>query len=324
MAWGFTKSGQVRYAETNLSDFDIFNDLLERPRENIIDSYLCVPTAFASLDDALEGGLYAGLYILGALPSIGKTSFVKQMADQIATQGKDVLYFSLEMARTELAAKSISRHTCLIGQDKPKEFWKTARGIMSEGLCGHKCKNEEQKQHIQKAFKKYMEYARQLFIIEGEGNVGVNRVRSAVESHISSNGNTPVVIIDYLQILTPDSGKTSDKQNTDIAVVELKRISRDYKTPVICISSFNRQNYYQPVGMAAFKESGSIEYSSDVLLGLQYRGGIERGFNVQEAARRTPREIDLVILKNRNGEQGAIIEFDYYPAFNLFKETGRS
>ena len=51
-------------------------------------------------------------------------------------------------------------------------------------------------------------------------------------------GTNPVVIIDYLQILAPTDIRATDKQNTDKAVLELKRISRDYSVPIIGISSF--------------------------------------------------------------------------------------
>ena len=85
-------------------------------------------------------------------------------------------------------------------------------------------------------------------------------------------GNAPVVVIDYLQILAPHNDRATDKQNTDKAVMELKRISRDYKTAVIGISSLNRQSYDEPISMKAFKESGAVEYSSDVLIGLQLEG----------------------------------------------------
>ena len=52
-------------------------------------------------------------------------------------------------------------------------------------------------------------------------------------------------------------------------MMELKRLSRDYKLPLIGISSFNRDSYTEAVSMKSFKESGAIEYSSDVLMGLQ-------------------------------------------------------
>jgi replicative DNA helicase len=73
--------------------------------------------------------------------------------------------------------------------------------------------------------------------------------------------------------------------------------------------------------MEAFKESGAIEYSSDVLIGLQLKGAGEKNFDANEAKRKDPREIELVILKNRNGRTGGKIIFNYYPLFNYFREA---
>ncbi|MBR7083599.1 MAG: hypothetical protein IKI37_00220, partial [Oscillospiraceae bacterium] len=108
------------------------------------------------------------------------------------------------------------------------------------------------------------------------------------------------------------------------AVLELKRISRDFKIPVIGISSFNRENYKTAVNYASFKESGAIEYSSDVLIGLQLKGAGDKSFDVDAAKAKNPREIELVILKNRNGETGKKIAFRYFPMFNYFEELGIS
>ena len=106
------------------------------------------------------------------------------------------------------------------------------------------------------------------------------------------------------------------------AVLELKRISRDFKTPVIGISSLNRASYKEAISMEAFKESGSLEYGSDVLIGLQLNGAGQKNFDANEAKRKNPREIELVILKNRNGSTGDKIELEYYPLFNYFTEPG--
>ena len=284
-----------------------------------------VPTGFEMLDSALDGGFYNGLYILGAMPSIGKTTFIKQVADQIAAQGQDVLFFSLEMARAELIAKSISRHSHLLVQGKREDEiqrkHKTTREIMLHRVA--EWETEEEKMHIKLAYKKYEEYAGNIFTIEGEGETGCDQIRAIVKSYVNIKEKAPVVIVDYLQILAPGKKNLSDKQITDKAVVDLKRISRDYGAAVICISSFNRNSYYKSVGMDAFKESGSIEYSSDVLLGLQYDCATEKGFDVKEAARDNPRKINLAVIKNRNGEQGTLIAYDYYPAFNYFEEVER-
>ena len=90
--------------------------------------------------------------------------------------------------------------------------------------------------------------------------------------------------------------------------------------PVIGISSFNRANYRIEVSMEAFKESGAIEYSSDVLLGLQLEGAGEKDFNAKEAKKKNPREIELVVLKNRYGKIGDTLQFRYFPMFNYLEE----
>jgi replicative DNA helicase len=118
----------------------------------------------------------------------------------------------------------------------------------------------------------------------------------------------------------------------------LKNICRNYNTPIIGISSFNRDNYNSPVNMSAFKESGSLEYSADVLLALQPEGMSDgkaddgtymnaektKTHNIQkvkECKESTERDIELVILKNRNGATNKTLNFKYYAMFNCFKET---
>jgi replicative DNA helicase len=157
----------------------------------------------------------------------------------------------------------------------------------------------------------------------------------AVYNHIKTTGRRPLVIIDYIQILAPYDLHATDKQNTDKAVLELKRLSRAADIPIIGISSFNRDNYNEPVSMAAFKESGAIEYSSDVLIGLQYpymeykpgegdagrksRIRASRAADIRRSRAGEPLDINLKILKNRNGAKDAI-NFVYHPWFNCYRE----
>ena len=277
-----------------------------------------IPTGFKGLDDILDGGFYEGLYIIGAISSLGKTSFTLQVVDQIAQQGSDVLIYSLEMARTELIAKSVSRHTFQISKSKIEA--KTTRGITTGKRYLHYSHGE--KQLISDSIKAYSEYAHNIFIVEGMGDVGTQQIREAVERHIRITGKKPTVVIDYLQLLAPADPRSSDKQNTDKAVMDLKRITRDFKVPILAISSFNRQSYSAPVSMESFKESGSIEFSSDVLIGLQLKGVGGKDFDVDEAKKRDPRQVELKILKNRNGATGGKLSYDYFPLFNYFHEGG--
>jgi replicative DNA helicase len=279
-----------------------------------------IPTGFKNLDKALDGGLFEGLYILGAISSLGKTTLALQMADQIAQAGQDVLIFSLEMARTELMAKSISRHTLLGVMENGGniEHAKTTRGITTSSR--YEKYSETEKTLITQSAIAYREYADHIFIHEGIGDIGAAQIRAIVKKHIHITGNKPVVLIDYVQILAPADIRASDKQNTDKAVLELKRISRDFKIPILGISSFNRASYSTAVTMEAFKESGSLEYGSDVLMGLQLKGIGGKDFDVDAAKNENPRKIDLVILKNRNGGTGKHIAYEYYPLFNYFTE----
>jgi replicative DNA helicase len=279
-----------------------------------------IPTGFSTLDNYLDGGLFEGLYIIGAISSLGKTTIIVQIADQIAQRGQDVLIFSLEMARNELMARSISRHTLLNALDNSGDVRnaKTTRGITT----GSRYENYTpvEKELIFSSIGAYGEYAQHIFIYEGVGDIGADQIREQVKRHTIFTGRKPIVIIDYLQILSPYNERATDKQNMDRAVMELKRISRDYKIPVVAVSSFNRMNYNVAVTMEAFKESGAIEYSSDVLIGLQLEGAGKKDFDVHAEKDKNPRDVELVILKNRNGATGKKVPYKYYPLFNYFKE----
>lgn len=292
-----------------------------------------IPTGFAPLDNLLDGGLYAGLYVVGAISSLGKTTFCLQIADQIAQAGHDVLVFSLEMARNELIAKSVSRLTLIrdLEENNSTANAKTTRGILTGTRYADY--NQTERKLIARSIADYGTYAQNLYITEGIGNVGVEEIRDKVEKHIKLTGKAPVIVIDYLQIIAPTDVRATDKQNTDKAVLELKRLSRDYSIPVIGISSFNRDNYTAPVNMASFKESGAIEYSSDVLIGLQYDGMDYQEGEADKAREKRirglmkqavadgkagkPQKIQVKVLKHRNGSKGDAY-LDFYPMFNYF------
>lgn len=296
-----------------------------------------ISTGFKTLDNFLDGGLFAGLYCIGGISSLGKTTFTLQIADQIAESGQDVLIFSLEMSKREILAKSLSRLTANINQKSKKATGKTTREILKGGRDW----TNKDKTTLKETLNQYRSIVKNIYIYEGVGDIGVKEIREKVLRHCEITGNTPVIIIDYLQILAPYDPKMTDKQNTDKNVIELKRLSRDLKTPVVVISSFNRENYNNTVSMASFKESGAIEYSSDVLIGLQFNfmrqaekdeNGKDRSDKdkknfideerekVFEKARNgNAQEINLKVLKNRNGNKGDLI-FKYYPMFNKFIE----
>lgn len=280
-----------------------------------------IPTYFSKLDELFDGGLYEGLYIIGAIASLGKTTFLLQIADQMASHNQDVLIISLEMSKYELMAKSISRLTFKSTQKKKidSKFAKTIRGITNGDL--YKNYSPTEKEVILDSIKDYQEISKNIYIFEGVGDMGVKKVREMIDNHVALTGKKPVVIIDYLQILSPYSERLTDKQNIDKSTLELKRISREFKLPIIAVSSFNRSSYKETVSMESFKESGAIEYSSDVLIGLQYENMTDdtSADTMNDLKKLDTRDIKLRVLKNRSGQIGDV-SFGYKTMFSFFYE----
>jgi replicative DNA helicase len=303
-----------------------FEKALANPGKAIKTGFVGLDGDGKKKDGLLDGGLYAGLYIIGAIPALGKTTFVLQIADFIAAGGDDVLFFSLEMSAHELMARSISRLTAIddgwgvddeghdLNNTEAHSARRIMKGVITNGIEGAK--------------RTYKEKAGRLFIIEGAGDVGADEIRAKVARHIELTGHNPVVVVDYLQILKPpdDLARATDKQRTDYAVNRLKLISREHKTPVIAIASLNRENYSAKMSMESFKESGNIEYTCDVLMGLELRldesvDDKKRKEAIDEASNNKEPLVNLVMLKNRSGVGYGVVGFQFIKPFSLFIEN---
>lgn len=275
-------------------------------------------TGFENLDKQ-AGGLYPGLYVLAAISSLGKTSFALQIADQIAAAGTEVIFFSLEQSRLELVSKSLARLTYQADPAHAVTALKIRQGFVFDETLD--------------AIADYKDMIQdRLSIVEGNFSCNVSYVREYTRQYMQRTGTKPVVFIDYLQILQGEADKRqSSKELIDSTVTELKRMSRELDITVFVISSLNRMNYLTPVSFEALKESGSIEYSADVIYGLQLRcinqdnpfgkeGKLkEKRETIRAAKAANPREIELLCLKNRYGISSFSCYFDYYPANDLFR-----
>ncbi len=280
---------------------------LERFRKEKAEYRKPIKTGYAVIDTMLSGGLYRGLYIIAAMSSMGKTTLLHNIADNISEQGQDVLYFSLEMGETELTAKSLSRESYIL--DK-KNAW-TARQFLT---------NEIQKgSNADKAYYNLMGKSGGVYIItedseiktkwnddgsldyyrEPTGAVSLDGIRQRAKEHKELTGKTPVIMLDYLQILRPSDPRTSDKQAADEAVRELCSIARELKTPVLALSSISRGSYDKEITLASLKESGGIEYGADYVIAMQpAKEGQERP-TADELKRKEERKIELTVLKAR-------------------------
>lgn len=277
-----------------------------------------VRTGFAELDEK-SGGLYAGLYTVAAISSLGKTTFCSQIADQLAEQKQDVIFFSLEQSRLEMVSKGIAR---IMGRKDRKTAVSSLAIRRGEGGADAIAAGDE----YMKAVGDY------LYIHEGNFNCNITTIREYIRNHIKQRNTRPVVFIDYLQIIQPDAGARTAKEATDTVITELKRLSRELGLTIFVISSVNRANYLTPIDFESLKESGGIEFTSDVVWGLQLQcltndPVFEKKDNikdkrekVKQAKAESPRRIQLVCLKNRYGIANFTCDFEYYPENDLFQE----
>ena len=240
------------------------------------------------------------------------------------------------MSSKELLAKIISRFTFEINRDYPRNTIEILNNYIED----------EYKPTRSKAFERLQKFSDRIYISEGIGNITTEQIRNKIAEHIEITGNIPFVVIDYVQIIAPFDYKMTDKQATDRNIIELKRISRDYNLTILGISSFNRESYKEEVSLTSFKESGAIEYGSDVLIGMQYKE-LEREvksnkktnsddiesdtiykarkhkFYRQLEERRANGEfidLQLKILKNRNGKTSKV-DFYFKPPYNYFTDN---
>lgn len=288
--------------------------------------YIDWKTGFENMDDLQP--LYPGLYVLGAVSGVGKTTFMLQMADNLAESGKHVLYFCLEQTCFELFSKSLARHVYQNNFDLSN--WPTS----SEIRCGTVLDRPEVAEQIE-SYPHTVED--RLTIIECNFGITVEEIREKVEDYIKRVGVDPIVIVDYLQIIAPPSelskSRLSSKDNIDDIVHTLKAMQSDNHLVVIVISSFNRESYTSGASLDSFKESGGIEYTADVLWALQLRLGINvssetdnKQFKKKTVAKafakaleQSPRLTELIYLKNRYGQVNQVVQFKYFPEFDYFE-----
>lgn len=279
------------------------------------------PTGMQNLDKALGGGISAGLYVLGAIPNLGKSTFVLQIAQNLSASGVPVLFFSMEMPKNRIASKAISRELFIT-----KGISKYSSDIL---LNEHEVNNYMLWEEVDSIRGKVENDCRNLYIIEREHNLrSADDIAKVVIEEIKNfpPAKKPVIIIDYLQILSGDSSNryVSDKSVVDSNIRVFTRLATEYHLPIIVVSAFNRSNYRFEVSMESFKESGSIEYSADVILGMQLSAIKNKDFDINKEKAKNPRDIEIVILKQRYGSSGNTIPFQYFPANDYFKEVSKS
>ena len=283
-------------------------DLVKKLRERRANNreFMGLDSGFKHLNEVLNG-LPEGLYILAGAPSTGKTTLAKQIADQVAEKEQTpVLFWSFEQSREELEIKSLAR----LASVDSRPIWK-----------GRTDRDEWEK--VREAADSYAEGpGKNLKIIEAGRHDTVDRIRAVAQAAQYKAGGGPILlVIDYLQIIPAAAeGPDNKREQVDAILSDLRRLARDLKSPVLVLSSLNRQAYKEDKkpSLGGLKESGGIEYSADGVI-ILHRDNDESEQMTRDCGRPTVK-VEARILKNRNGEL-ATLHFTFTPAWALFDEV---
>ena len=284
-------------------DGEFFRDIEQTSK------YATRKTGFENIDAAQV--FMPGLYVLGALPGSGKTTFAWQLLNQLAEKGEPCIFCSFEMSRAELYTKSIVRELYKRNRELSERMNLTSVNVRRGAF--------RESKELQEQAAIFAKSAINLRVAE-LSNTSVTELIEGLKSLIAEMDKSPVICLDYLQIIP--SKATSAKEKIDEVMLKLKDFQRETQATLVVISSFNRENYWQPVSFSSFKESGAIEYSSDVIWGLENHGMDAEGrpdrSAVMKMSKAKIREIKFSCLKNRNG---GVYEtfFHYYAMYDYFE-----
>ena len=259
-------------------------------------------TGIKCIDEKLS--IRNGTYLLGGCPGIGKTSVMLQFIDGFAEQGHTVLFFSLEQGECDLTIKSINR---LMHMHSVSE---------------------------QDAIEIYSAFANNIITATSDGRVLIEDLVQAIEDVIHMTNKKPIVFVDYLQLLHTSKSLQKREEIEDVSH-QLVALSKKYGLTIFVISSLNRANYLAPIDYESFKESGSLEYDADVVLGLQYQIVSDQAFintasvdkkriMIGQEKAKTIRRVELTCIKNRFGPVFENCKMDYLADKDLFIDAMES
>lgn len=243
-----------------------------------------IPTGFASLDRALGGGLKPGkVIVLGARPTVGKTSKAGQIATNVAATGHSVLVFSQEMTAGELTdrfvanAANVSLERLSTGQLSDEDWSRVSEAAQRLSTCP--------------------------LFVDDTPALTLHQVRGKARQVRRKHG-LALIVLDYLQLMS-GSG-TAERRHHQIEAISrgLKQLAKELDVCILVLSQLNRSSTDRPGGepeMSDLKESGAAEEDADVVLLLHPMGNEGDGTLLML----------LKLAKNRQGRRGRLaLSFD--------------
>ncbi|EHB50092.1 replicative DNA helicase [Paenibacillus lactis] len=260
-----------------------------------------IPTGYRDLDSILGGLQRSDLIIVAARPSVGKTAFALNVAQNVAVRTNEtVAVFSLEMSASQLVTRMVSAEGNLEASkmrmgDLGTEDWSklaTAAGVLGGTNI----------------------------VIDDSPGITVHDIRSKCR-RLKKQEGLGLIVIDYLQLIdSVKKGRGAENRQQEVSEISrtLKHLARELDVPVIALSQLSRgveQRQDKRPMMSDLRESGSIEQDADIVAFL-YRDDY---YNAETEKKNI---IEIIIAKQRNGPVGTV-ELVFLKQFNKFVNYDR-
>ncbi len=245
-----------------------------------------VPSGFTDLDHLTFGFQRQEMIVLAARPSMGKTSFALNIAEAatIPKRGQPfpTLIFSLEMSGSQLALRMLCSRARV-------NMVRLRNEVLSKD-------GDEQ----QKLLAAADEFSKAPLFIDDSSNMSIMQLRAKAR-RVHARAKLGMIIVDYLQLLSPTDSRVPREQQVAEASRGLKALAKELDVPVVVLSQLNRSSEKENrvPRLADLRESGSIEQDADVVLMLaRPKDAPDEKFQVAAES------MELIVAKQRNGPVG--------------------
>ena len=249
------------------------------------DRFLGVPTGFMDFDHMTSGLQPGNLIIIAARPSMGKTTLVLNMAQNIALeQERPVAVFSLEMPAQDIVMR-------MLASESQIDFGRLRTGNFSEDYWRPLTEGASR-------------LAEAPILINDNRGLTVQGLRAEGRRLKGEHGDLALIIVDYLQLLRGTGRYNAREQEISEISRALKVLAWELNVPIIACSQLSREVERRPdkqPQLSDLRESGAIEQDAD-LVAFLYR---EDYYEDEDAGDRV--EANIMIKKQRNGPTGTVI-----------------
>ncbi len=264
---------------------ETFDRLTKMTDPETREDYIGIPSGIGELDKMITGLNKSDLIILGARPGMGKTSFALNIARNVASSGRTVCFFSLEMTRDQLAQRVLSSEA----------------GIKSEKMRTGELEGDEWTRLAQAGD----QLSKTELYFDETSDITVQQMKAKLRRM----RKVDLVIIDYLGLM--HSAKPTDNRVQEVSEItrSLKIMAKELKVPVIACAQLSRATEakgksHKPA-LADLRDSGSIEQDADIVLFL-YRDTYYDSEKNDDQDMGDPSKAECIVAKNRHGETGTI------------------